>query len=113
VPGPPACGRRLAAAEAAIAPLTGAVVGAAAPAAPAAQGLRRPRSRRAAPAQRRSRDRRRTAGAARLAANFSGAGPEDDRLAAALANLALTLGAEAGSPEADVLRHAIASLIRS
>jgi len=51
----------------------------------------------------------------RLAAQLpgmSGAEPEADRLAAAQANLALYLGGEAGSPEAGVLRQAVASLIR-
>lgn len=51
----------------------------------------------------------------RLAAYFraaSGADSDGDRLAAAQANLALTLGGEAGSPEAGVLRRAVASLIR-
>ena len=51
----------------------------------------------------------------RLAAQVSGASggaPEGDRLARAQANLALILGGEAGSPEAGVLREALASLIR-
>ena len=51
----------------------------------------------------------------RLAAQFSGASgarPEDDRLAAAEANLALTLGGEARSPEAGVLCEALAALLR-
>ena len=51
----------------------------------------------------------------RLAARLSGASggaPEGDRLARAEANLALILGGEAGSPEAGVLRQALASLIR-
>jgi len=51
----------------------------------------------------------------RLAAQFaglSGAAPEGDRLAAADANLALTLGGDAGSPEAGALCQALASLIR-
>ena len=43
---------------------------------------------------------------------MSGAEPEADRLGAAQANLALYLGGEAGSPEAGVLRQAVASLIR-
>ena len=38
--------------------------------------------------------------------------PEDDRRAAAHANLALALGGEAGAPEAGVLRRALASLTR-
>jgi uncharacterized protein (TIGR02444 family) len=42
----------------------------------------------------------------------SGAEPEGDRFAAAQANLALYLGGEARSPEAAVLRDALASLIR-
>jgi uncharacterized protein (TIGR02444 family) len=52
----------------------------------------------------------------RLAAQssrISGAAPEADRLAAAEADLALYLGDEARSPEAGVLRSALASLIRS
>lgn len=51
----------------------------------------------------------------RLAAQFasaSGAEPEGDRLAAAQANLVLTLGGDADSPEAGALCHALASLIR-
>jgi hypothetical protein len=50
----------------------------------------------------------------RLAAQFPGAPgaqPEGDRLAAAAANLALTLGGAAGSPEAGALCRALASLI--
>ena len=46
------------------------------------------------------------------ASRISGAAPEEDGLAAAQANLALYLGDEAGSPEAGVLRRALASLIR-
>jgi uncharacterized protein (TIGR02444 family) len=52
----------------------------------------------------------------RLAAQVSGpsgAQPEGDRLATAEANLALTLGGEARSPEARRLCQALASLIRS
>ncbi len=51
----------------------------------------------------------------RLAAQFSGASgakPEGGRLAVAQANLALTLGGDAHSPEAGALCQAIASLIR-
>ncbi len=51
----------------------------------------------------------------RLAARFAGASsaePEGDRLAAAQANLALTLGGDARSPEAGALCQALASLIR-
>jgi uncharacterized protein (TIGR02444 family) len=48
----------------------------------------------------------------RLAGLFSGAQCDGDRLPAAQANLALTLGGEAGSSEAGVLRRALASLIR-
>jgi uncharacterized protein (TIGR02444 family) len=51
----------------------------------------------------------------RLAAQssrISGAAPEEDGLAAARANLALYLGDEARSPEAGVLRRALAALIR-
>jgi uncharacterized protein (TIGR02444 family) len=51
----------------------------------------------------------------RLAAWFagvSGAELEGDRLAMAEANLALTLGGDAGSPEAGALCQALASLIR-
>ena len=51
----------------------------------------------------------------RLAAHFSGASgvQEGDRLAAAQANLALIFGPEAASPEARVLSHALALLIRA
>lgn len=51
----------------------------------------------------------------RLAAQISGASgaePEGDRLAAAQANLALTLGGAAGSPEAGLLGEAVAAQIR-
>jgi uncharacterized protein (TIGR02444 family) len=53
----------------------------------------------------------------RLAASLPGEArtapaPEDDRIAAAAANLALTLADDTGSPEADVLRHALAALMR-
>jgi uncharacterized protein (TIGR02444 family) len=51
----------------------------------------------------------------RLAAQLtgaSGAGTEADGWVAAQANLALTLGGEAGSPEAGVLCRALASLMR-
>jgi uncharacterized protein (TIGR02444 family) len=46
------------------------------------------------------------------ASRISGATPEEDRLAAAEANLALYLGAAAPSPEAGVLRRALAALTR-
>jgi uncharacterized protein (TIGR02444 family) len=51
----------------------------------------------------------------RLAAGLAGpagAGPEGDRLAAATANLALTLGSSAASSEAGLLCQALAALIR-
>src|SRR5579864_5335585 len=51
----------------------------------------------------------------RLAAQFSvgaDAQPEVDRRAAAQANLALTLGGEAGSPDAGTIFRALASLMR-
>ncbi len=51
----------------------------------------------------------------RLATQFSGtSGAQTDgsRLAVAVANLALYLGADAGSPEAGVLRQALAALTR-
>jgi uncharacterized protein (TIGR02444 family) len=51
----------------------------------------------------------------RLAGQLSGASgtqAEGDRRAAAQANLALTLGGEAGAPEAGVLCRALASLMR-
>lgn len=51
----------------------------------------------------------------RLAASVAdhpSAGPERDRRTAAAANLALYLGAEAGSSEADILRRAVVALMR-
>jgi len=51
----------------------------------------------------------------RLAACFGGApraAPEGGRIAAAEANLALALGDESGSPEAGVVREALAALTR-